>query len=49
MVVKVKEKLQKSRPVKNTKKSEKYNLGGERNVRYHERTLPNKNKSCNFT
>ena len=42
MVVKVKEKFEKTRLVKNIHKSKKYILGGERNVRYHDRVLSNK-------
>ena len=48
MVVKVKKKYEKNRQVKNTDKSKKYILRGERNVRYHERILSNKKKSNNF-
>ena len=44
MVVKVKEKFEKTRHVKNNDKSEKYILGGHRNVRYHEKILSNKKK-----
>ena len=39
MVVKVKEKFEKTRYVKNNDKSKKYILRGQRNVRYHERIL----------
>ena len=48
MVVKVKEKFEKTRHIKNNDKSKKYILRGERNVRYHDRVLSNKNKSNNF-
>ena len=48
MVVKVKEKFEKTRHVKNKNKSKKYILRGERNVRYHDRVLSNKKKSNNF-
>ena len=48
MVVKVKEKFEKTRQVKNYDKSKKYILIGERNVRYYERVLSNKKKSNNF-
>ena len=47
MVVKVKEKIEKTRHVKNNDKSKKYILRGERNVRYYER-VSNKNKSNNI-
>ena len=49
MVVKVKEKLEKTRHVKNNDKYQKYILRGQRNVRYHDRILSNKKKSYNFT
>ena len=45
MVIKVKEKFEKTRHVKNKDKSKKYLLRGERNVRYHDRILSNKQKS----
>ena len=45
MVVKVKEKYQKTRNIKNNDKSKKYILKGQRNVRYHEKVLSNKKKS----
>ena len=48
MVVKVKEKFEKTRHIKNNDKSKKYILRGERNVRYHERVLSNKKKSYNI-
>ena len=49
MVVKVKESFfEKTRNVKNNDKPEKSVLRGQRNTRYHERILPNKNKSYNF-
>ena len=48
MVVKVKEKFEKTRHIKNNDKSKKYTLRGERNVRYHDRVLSNKNESNNF-
>ena len=48
MVVKVKEKFEKTRHVKDNDKSRKYILRGERNVRYHDRVLSNKKKSNNF-
>ena len=35
--------------MKNIDKSKKYNLPGERNVRYHDRFLSNKKKSYSFT
>ena len=49
MVVKVKEKFEKTRLVKNNDESIKYVLRGQRNVRHHERILSNKKKSYNFT
>ena len=48
MVVKVKEKFEKTRHIKNNDKSKKYILRGERNVRYHDRVLSNKKKSNNI-
>ena len=45
MVVRVKEKFEKTRHVKNKDKSKKYNLPGERDVRYHDRILCNKKES----
>ena len=48
MVVKVKEKFEKTRPVKNNDKSKKYILRGERKVRYHDRILSKKKKSFNY-
>ena len=42
MVVKVKEKFEKTRHVKNNDKSKKYILRGVRNVRYYDRVLSNK-------
>ena len=48
MVVKVKEYFEKIRQVKNTDKSKKYILRGQRNARYHEKILSNKKKSNNF-
>ena len=48
MVVKVKEKFEKTRHIKNNDKSKKYILRGERNARYHERILSYKKKSNNF-
>ena len=49
MVVKLKEKIEKTRHVENIDKFKKYILRGERNVRYHERIPSNKKKSYNFT
>ena len=49
MVVKVKEKFEKTRHVKNKDRNKKYVLRGERNVRYHDRILFNKKKSYNST
>ena len=48
MVVKVKEKFEKTRQVKNNDKSKKYILRGQRNARYHDKILSNKKKSCNY-
>ena len=48
MVIKVKEYFEKTRQVKNNDKFKKYNLRGQRNVRYHEKILLNKRKSYNF-
>ena len=48
MVVKVKESFEKTRHVKNNDKSKKYNLRGERNVKYYERVLSNKKEFYNF-
>ena len=45
MVVKVKEKIERTRHVKNNEKSKKYILRGQRNVRYYEKILSNKKKS----
>ena len=42
MVVKVKEKFEKTRHVENNDKFKKYFLRGERHVRYHDRILSNK-------
>ena len=49
MVVKVKEKLEKTRHVKNNDKSKKYILRGERNARYYDRILSNTKKSYKFS
>ena len=49
MVVKAKEKVEKTRHIRNKDKSKKYILRGEGNVRYHDRTLSNKKKSYNLT
>ena len=45
MVVKVKERFEKTRHVKNNDKFKKCLLRGERNVRYYDRILSNKKKS----
>ena len=45
MVVKVKEKFEKTRHVKNNDESKKYFLRGQRNVKYHNRILSIKKKS----
>ena len=47
MVVKVTEKKEKTRHVKNNDKSKKYILRGQRNAGYHDRRLSNKEKSYN--
>ena len=44
MVVKFKGSFEKTRNIKNNVKSKKYILRGQRNVRYHEKILSNKNK-----
>ena len=49
MVVKVKEKFEKTRHIKNNNKSKTYILRGERNVRYYEKILSNKKKSYNLS
>ena len=49
MVVKVNENFEKTRHVKNTDKSKKYILRGQRSTRYQERILSNKKKSNNLT
>ena len=49
MVVKVKESFEKTRHVENNNKSKIYILRGQRNTRYHERVLYNKDKSFNLT
>ena len=49
MFVKVKEKFEKTRHVKNIDKSKKYILRGLRNVRYHDGILYNKKKSYDST
>ena len=48
MVVKVKEKFEKTRHVKNNDTSKKYISSGERNVRYFDRILSNEKKSYNL-
>ena len=49
MVVKVKGNFEKSRHVKNNDKSKKYILRGDRNTRYHDRTLSNKKNPYDFS
>ena len=49
MIVRGKEYLVKTSQVKNTDKSKKYVLRGQRNTRYHEKILSNKKKSYNLT
>ena len=48
MVVKVKEKVEKTGHVESNGKSKNYNLRGERNLRYHDRILSKEKKSYNF-
>ena len=48
MVVKLKEYFEKTRQVKNTNESKKFVLRGQRNARYYEKVLSNKNKSNNI-
>ena len=48
MVVKVEEKFDKTRHIKNNDNYKKYILRGQRNVRYHEKILSDKKKSYNF-
>ena len=48
MFVKVKEKYEKTRNIKNNDKSKKYILRGQRNARYHDKILSNKKKSYNY-
>ena len=48
MVVKVKEKYEKTRNIKNNNKSKKYILRGQRNARYNDKILSNKKKSYNL-
>ena len=49
MVVKVKQFFEKTRHIKNNDKSKKYILRGQRNTKYHEKTISNKKKSINLT
>ena len=49
MVVKVKEKIEKTRHVENNDKSKKYILRPQRNGRYYERILSNKKRSYKFS
>ena len=49
MVVKAKEKVEKSRHITKKDKYKKYILRGEGNVSYHDRTLSNKKKFYNLT
>ena len=48
MVVKVEEKFEKTRHVKNNDKVKRYILRGQRNARYYDRILSNKKKSYNL-
>ena len=49
MVVKVKEKIEKTRHGKSIDNSKKLVLRGQRNVRYHNKILTSKEESYNFT
>ena len=49
MVVKIKEKFEKTRHFKNKDKPKKYILRGQRNVRYCDRILSNTKETYNFT
>ena len=49
MVVKVKEKYEKTRHVKNNDKFKKYSLWGKRKARYYDRVLSNETKSHKFS
>ena len=49
MVVKVKEKIEKTRYIKNIDEIKKYILRGERNARCHEIILSNPKKSHRFS
>ena len=49
MKLKEKEKIEKTRYIKNIDKSKKYILRGERNARYHEKILSNTKKSHRFS
>ena len=48
MVIKIKEKYEKTRHVKNNNKSKRYILRGQKNARYHDKILSNKKKSYNY-
>ena len=48
MVVKIREKYDKTRNIKNNDKSKKYILRGQRNARYHDKILSNNKKSYNY-
>ena len=49
MVIKVKEKYEKTRNIKISDKFIKYILRGQRNARYHDKILSDKKKSYNLT
>ena len=49
MVLEIRESFEKTRQVNNNDKFKKYILRGQRNTRYHERILSNKEKSYNLT
>ena len=48
MVEKIEEKIEKTRHGKDNDKSMKYILEGQRNVRYYDRILPNRQKCENY-
>ena len=48
MVIKTKEKYEKTRNNKNNDESKKYILRGQRNARYHDKILSNKKKFYNY-
>ena len=48
MVVKVEEKFEKTRYIKNNDESKKYIIRGERKARYHDRILSNQQKYISY-